>query len=306
MLTDIATTLEFATPNISDYTKIKKFLSPFSNGSMSCESTPITLLIWNGLYHQKIAFLEDMFFVSLGQNQEYFLLPFAKDQVRAVGLLKEYTKARGISLRFLAADGERFDAFKLAFGSSFSITESREDFEYLYETEQLRELSGKKFHSKRNHIRAFTKNYAWTYESMTKDNIVEFFDISDHWMKEMQNISGADEGLVVENAAIKKLLPHMEELGLKGGGIRVDGKLIAFTFGSAINENVFDIHVEKALSDYRTAYSVINREFIAHELSTFRYVNREDDMGLEGLRRAKLSYHPSILLKKYIVEEKHI
>lgn len=306
MLTDIATTLEFTDPNISDYNKIKKFLSPFADGSMSCEATPITLLMWNGLYHQKIAFLEDMFFVSLGQNQEYFLLPFAADQARAVGLLKEYTKARGIPLRFLAADGERLEAFKTFFGSTFSITESREDFEYLYETEQLRELSGKKFHSKRNHIAAFTKNNAWEYTSMKKDNIVEFFDVADRWMKDVQEIAGTDEGLIVENAAIKKLLPHMDELGLKGGGIRVDGKFIAFTFGSAINNEVFDIHVEKALPEYRTAYSVINREFIAHELSSFRYVNREDDMGLEGLRRAKLSYHPNILLKKYIVKEKQI
>lgn len=295
--------LSFATPQLSDFSTLNQYLSPFRAGSMSCEATPITLLMWNALYHQKIALFEDMLFVSLGEHQEYFLLPFAADLPRAVGILREYTAAQNIPLRFLAADGDRLDGFRAAFGDDFSITESREDFEYLYRTEKLRDLSGKKFHAKRNHISAFSKTHTWQYESLSEDNIVEFIDTSDRWMSEMQALNGEDEGLLVENVAIKRLLPQFRRLGLRGGAIRVDGKLVAFTFGSAINNEVFDIHVEKALPDYRTAYSLINREFIAHELQDFRYVNREDDMGLEGLRRAKLSYHPDILLKKYIVKE---
>lgn len=295
--------LSFATPELSDFSTLKQYLSPFRAGSMSCEATPITLLMWNALYHQKIAFFEDMLFVSLGEQQEYFLLPFAADLPYAVGLLRSYTASLGIPLRFLAADGERFDQFRAAFENEFSITESREDFEYLYQTKKLRELSGKKFHAKRNHISAFTRDHQWRYETMSKDNLVDFFDTSDQWLAAMLKTTEDTTSILVENAAMKALLPHMEELGLKGGGIRVDGSLVAMTFGSPINQEVFDIHVEKALPDYRTAYSLINREFIAHELQTYRYVNREDDMGLEGLRRAKLSYHPDILLKKYIVEE---
>lgn len=296
-------TLTFKTPDISDYDKIAKFLSPFAKDSMSCEITPMTLLIWKNYYHQKIAFLEDMMFVSLGENSEIFLLPFAKDMKKAVDILKDYTKSQNRPLVFLGAEGIRLDTFNSLFGEFFSQTESRDDFEYLYLTENLKTLSGKKFHSKRNHISAFGRAYNWSYETLTLENLPEVFEMADKWTEKMKLDTADNLSIEVENAALKEYLPHMDYLNLRGGCIRVDGKIIAFTFGSPINDFVFDIHVEKALPEFRTAYSLINREFISNELLDFKYVNREDDMGLEGLRKAKLSYHPDILLKKYVIEE---
>jgi len=295
--------LEFKTPDICDYAKIQSFLSPFANDSMSCEITPMTLLIWKNYYHQKIAFLEDMMFVSLGKNSEIFLLPFANDMEKAVNILKEYTKAQNRPLVFLGAEGIRLNTFNYIFCEDFSQNESRDDFEYLYLTENLKNLSGKKFHSKRNHISAFSRNYEWSYETLSPANLPEVFKMADKWTEEMKKITQDSLSIEVENSALKEYLPHMELLNLRGGCIRVNGEIIAFTFGSPINNSVFDIHVEKALPQFRTAYSLINREFILNELSDFKYVNREDDMGLEGLRKAKLSYHPDILLKKYLIEE---
>lgn len=295
--------LQFKTPDISDYSKITSFLTPFAEGSMSCEITPMTLLIWKNFYHQKIAFCDDMMFISLGENSEIFLLPFAQDMEKAVNILMDYTKAQNIPLIFLAAEGIRLDNFNALFCEGFSQKESRDDFEYLYLTEKLKKLSGKKFHSKRNHISAFTKAHKWSYETLTPEILPEVFKMADKWTEEMKKITEDNKSIEVENAALKEYLPHMNQLNLRGGCIRVNGKIIAFTFGSPINSKVFDVHVEKALPEYRTAYSLINREFIANELSDFKYVNREDDMGLEGLRKAKLSYHPDILLKKYVIKE---
>ena len=296
--------LEFKEPFLADYGKITEFIVPFAEESMSCEITPMTLLIWKNYYHQKIAFCDDMLFVSLGKNSEIFLLPFAKDMKKAVNILKELTKSQNRPLVFLGAEGVRLDTFNSIFSEEFSQNESREDFEYLYLTEKLKNLSGKKFHSKRNHISAFSKSYNWSYESMTTDILPEVFEMADKWTEEMKEITDDTKSIEVENKALKEYLPFMKELNLRGGCIRVDGKIIAFTFGSPINNKVFDIHVEKALPEFRTAYTLINREFILNELSDFEYVNREDDMGLEGLRKAKLSYHPDILLKKYVIKYK--
>lgn len=303
MLTENPCKLNFYTPSLNDYKKITRFLSPFTENSLSCEITPMTLLIWKNYYHQKIAFYEDMMFVSLGEKSEIFLLPFSKDMEKAVNLLKEVTKAQNRKLIFLAAEGERLDTFNSIFGEYFSQKESRDDFEYLYLTENLRNLKGKKYHSKRNHISAFSKAYNWSYERLTPSILPEVFEMADEWTAEMKQLTDDPQSIEVENIALKEYLPHMEKLNLRGGCIRVDGKIVAFTFGSPINSKVFDVHVEKALPDYRTAYSLINREFVSYELSDFRYVNREDDMGLEGLRKAKLSYHPDILLKKYVIKE---
>ena len=295
--------LDFKTPEISDYSKIIKFLSPFAKSSMSCEITPMTLLIWKNYYHQKIAFLDDMMFVSLGENSEIFLLPFANNMEKAVNILKDYTKSQNRPLVFLGAEGIRLDTFNSIFCEDFSQTESRDDFEYLYLTENLKNLSGKKFHSKRNHISTFSKNYAWSYETLSHNNLPEILKMADKWTEQMKKITEDSASIEVENSALKEYLPLMDTLNLRGGCIRVNNEIVAFTFGSPINSSVFDIHVEKALPEFRTAYSLINREFIVNELSDFKYVNREDDMGLEGLRKAKLSYHPDILLKKYVIEE---
>lgn len=295
--------LNFITPNISDYSKIVSFLEPFAKESMSCEITPMTLLIWKNYYHQKIAFLDDMMFVSLGENSEIFLLPFAHDMEKAVNILKDYTKSQNRPLIFLGAEGIRLDIFNRIFCEEFSQTESRDDFEYLYLTEKLKNLSGKKLHSKRNHISAFSKAHDWSYERLTPEILPEVFKMADKWTNEMKKLTDDPKSIEVENAALKEYLPQMQKLKLRGGCIRVNGEIVAFTFGSPINGKVFDVHVEKALPEFRTAYALINREFIAHELSDFEYVNREDDMGLEGLRKAKLSYHPDILLKKYIIKE---
>lgn len=303
MLTKIYTSLTFKEPTVLDYDFLNSFLSPFNNQSFSCEANPITLFMWKGLYNQRVAVLDDMLFISLGEKQDIFLLPFANDMKRAVDTLKGYADKNGFPLMFLGSEGTRLDTFKEYFKSDFSFEESRDDFEYIYSTEKLKTLSGKKYHSKRNHISAFTRTHNWQYETLSVNNLDEVFEMANAWADYQLTEFGYDKGVEVENKALKSLLPQMQKLKIKGGCIRVDGKIVAFTFGSPINNKIFNVQVEKALPEFRTAYSLINREFIANELPSFEYVNREDDLGLEGLRKAKLSYQPEILLKKYLIKE---
>ncbi len=302
MLNESDFSLDFKVPCLSDYEKFKSFLSPYTENAFSCEINPITLFLWKDYYKQELAFFEDLAFIKLGREEKVFLLPFGADMEKGVALLKKYCKAENIPLCFLAAEGERLDTFNSIFGEYFSQTESRDDFEYLYLAENLINLSGKAFHSKRNHISAFSKKYNWCYKSLSKEILPDIFKMSDEWLS-LASDNPEQSSLISENKAIKEILPLFENLGIKGGGIYVDNNLVAFTFGSKISDRVFDVQVEKALPQFRSAYTLINNQFVKNELSSFKYINREDDMGIEGLRKAKLSYHPEILLKKYIIKE---
>ena len=148
-----------------------------------------------------------------------------------------------------------------------------------------------------NHISAFSKKYDWHYESISESNIAAVKESARLWYGE--NTDKMNETMLCEQKGIELMLDNMQRLSIRGGAIFVDGKVVAFCLGSPINPTCFDTHIEKALSEYSGAYAVINREFAKNELSYYKYINREDDLGLEGLRKAKLSYKPSILLKKF-------
>ena len=127
----------------------------------------------------------------------------------------------------------------------------------------------------------------------------EFIAFSEKWY--IDKGEAFDEGLAAEQKALKEILSSSVGIKYKGALIRIDGKVVAVTMGSPINSKVFDIHFEKADAEYLTAYTLINREFALRELGEYEYINREDDLGIEGLRKAKLSYKPEILLEKYSI-----
>lgn len=179
---------------------------------------------------------------------------------------------------------------------AFTYQPYRDGFDYIYNTQDLIALSGRKYHGKRNHIASFQKTYHWHYEPITTANIEDCMRMNAEW--ERENLSRNPEGISEELAAVDRAFDHYFELGFTGGLIRVDGRVVAYTLGEQLTENTFCTHIEKAFADVRGAYPIINREFASHALSGYAFVNREEDMGEEGLRKAKLSYYPAILLEK--------
>ncbi len=173
----------------------------------------------------------------------------------------------------------------------------RDAFDYVYLSSDLINLTGKKFQPKRNHISYFKKNYDWQYEKITKDNIAECLSMSEKWLEQSQSDSKAD--LEKELKIIKLVFENYEALDYVGGLIRVDGEVIAYTMGEKMNDDMFCVHIEKAFYEYRGAYPMINQQFVTNELSNYMYINREDDVGLENLRKAKNSYNPVFMLEKY-------
>lgn len=285
--------MEFQKITLDNIKQLCEFLS--SPYEYSCELSPVNLLVWGGLYKNEFCIKEDILFLKSGWGENLnFSLPFG-DTKKGIEIL---TKELGSLPRIWAQQGKRFDEFAAAYWELYSINEVRDGFDYMYKSQRLITLEGKKLHSKRNHISSFTRSYEWYYEDISAENIDEVLDCADRWYSE--NNHRLDKKMETERKAIDFMLTNMNRLCISGGVIRVEDKIVAFTLGSPVNDNVYDIHIEKALPQYSTAYTVINREFAAHNLQNYEYINREDDLGIEGLRKAKLSYHPDILLKKYI------
>ena len=181
-----------------------------------------------------------------------------------------------------------------------------DEADYVYESEKLATLSGKKMHGKKNHVNRFRKEFEgrWSYESMKKENLEECFQMALKWRKE--NGCNDDTDKNAEMCVTMNALRLFEELDLKGGILRIDGKIVAFTIGEPICPDTFVVHIEKAYADVPGAYTMINQQFVEHECMDYKYVNREDDAGSEGLRKAKLSYKPVFMVEKGHVHEKEI
>lgn len=288
-----------------DFKKIefcdKEILEPFlkSGDELTCEISFVNLLIWQPLYNNSYC-IEDgiLYLKSYDENIETYSIPFGDINVGFKKLIDHCGSLPDV----WAQDGPRFKKFNELYGKYYDIYESRNEFDYIYNSSDLINLSGKKYHSKRNHISSFSKQYNWTYEDITHKNIEKVKDCAKIWYGQYEN--NLDEELKNEMYSVPLLLDNMEFLEIIGGAILVDDKVIAFTLGSAVNENVYNIHVEKALPGYEAAYTVINREFAARNLQNYKYINREDDLGIEGLRKSKLSYKPEIILPKYICTKK--
>ncbi|MBQ6884479.1 MAG: DUF2156 domain-containing protein [Clostridia bacterium] len=280
----------------------KEILSPFLQNAneLTCEISFVNLLLWQPLYNNCYC-IEDgiLYLKSYDDNIVTYSLPFGNI---AIGFKKIVEHTGKPYPDIWAQEGERFNEFKKLYGKYYDIYESRNEFDYIYNSLDLINLSGKKYHSKRNHISAFSKQFNWRYEDITSNNIELVKECAKIWYS--QNTDRMDDELKTEMQGVNLMLDNMEYLEIKGGAIIIDDKVVAFTLGSKINSQIYNIHAEKALSGYDGAYTVINREFTEKNLSGYKYINREDDLGLEGLRRSKLSYKPAILLPKYICTKK--
>lgn len=290
--------MEFKKITLGDAKLLKPFLQAIDE--RTCEISFVNLLLWQPLYNNCYC-IEDgiLYLKSYSDYVETYSLPFG-DIKTGMKKIIEYTGNPYPDI--WAQEGRRFNEFKKLYGECYDIIESRNEFDYIYNSSDLINLSGKKYHSKRNHISAFSKQFDWHYEDITKDNIELVKRCAEIWYN--QNADRMDDELKTEKHGVGLMLSNMSKLSVKGGAIVIDGEVVAFTLGSPVNDNVYNIHIEKAIKGYETAYTVINREFAARNLETYKYINREDDLGLEGLRKSKLSYHPEIILPKYICTKK--
>lgn len=212
--------------------------------------------------------------------------------------LKQYAAEHNQPLTVASVLPENISIFEEYFPNEFTVSNDEADFDYVYKAENLRELSGKKYHGKRNHLKRFYENN-WSYSVMTEKDFDECIEFAVKSYND--NNSYDDESSVAEQYAINTFLNYYNELDLMGGVIRINDKVKGFTIGSRINSDTIDIHVEKSDSEINGAYTAIMNEFAKSSSDGFAYINREEDLGIEGLRKSKRSYYPEFLIEKNTV-----
>ncbi|NLD51606.1 MAG: DUF2156 domain-containing protein [Clostridiales bacterium] len=269
----------------------------------SLEYSFSSLFIWRDIYKLYVARMGGYAIVLSNMEDPAFVFPQGTGPLLPVlQALMAYTKKRELPLRFntiLQDDRARLEAL---FPGEFEIEEIRWAFDYIYETERLATLAGRKLSSKRNHINKFMKTYRdWTFEKITQDNIEEARAMHRQWCAQV-NCAG-DPGLAEESCVVKQAFQHFFALGFDGGLLRVNGKVAAFAIGDPLNDDVYLVHIEKADNEIPGAYQMINQQFVQAFCRGYRFVNREDDTGDEGLRRAKMSYDPAYLVAKYAARQ---
>ena len=250
-----------------------------------CEVSFANLFCWAPMSQYKIAICDDTLIIGKPE-QNRFVLPIGEKVAEAVEVLKKdypHLTIRG------AAENE------LHFLEGFEISEETGFFDYIYQSEKLANLSGKKLAAKRNHINAFLASGEWHTEIITPAHANTLMEFNRRWCE-----GRCDESsLGHEMCAVLTALKNYEALGLSGLMLYKNGQLVAYSYGEPINHDTFCVHVEKADMAVRGAYQMINREFVRTFCQDYAYVNREDDAGDEGLKKAKLSYYPTEVGRKF-------
>lgn len=182
---------------------------------------------------------------------------------------------------------------------AFKVVADRDNSDYVYLSENLINLPGNRYHRKKNHLNKFIKSYEFEYQSLDQHMVDACLDLQEDWCELKDCVENQE--LFEEDLAVYEALKNHAELGFKGGAILIDSKVEAFTLGELLNHETAVIHIEKANPNIQGLYAAINQMFCAKEWQDVKYINREQDLGVEGLRKAKLSYYPDHMVEKFIL-----
>ena len=276
--------------------------SPYlqSGKSRGCEYSFANLYLWG---RQKAAVIQgQMVLFSQFNRKTVYPYPAGVGEVKPVleAIIRD-SQERGIPCRITGLDSEDMAQMDEMFPGQFRYHCDRDSYDYVYAIDDLADLKGKKYQKKRNHINRFRENFPnYTIEPITGENMSQVQQMLEQWYAQRQEADPQGD-YHMEKAAIYKALQHYEQLGLEGLVLVNEDRILAMTIGSRLTPDTYDIHFEKAIAEADTAYTVINCEFARYlrlKYPEVQFLNREDDLGIEGLRKAKLSYYPHHLVEK--------
>ncbi len=270
-------------------TAFKKFTPVIS------EFTFTNLFAWRHAYGLCLSQLGNaLLVISRGKTRTFIFDPIGPPAIKRA-TIEQCFALGGPETVFARLPQVTADLFKS--NASFRIEGDRDNFDYYYRVKDLIELKGRGYDGKRNFIKRFRESYAYEYRPLTPDSIRDCLSFKEEWCLAKDCLRS--EGLTREKEALEEMLHHFQELGVAGGMIEVNGKVEAVTLGEALNPKTFVVHMEKANGSLVGIYQAINQMFCASAAASYHYVNREQDLGVEGLRQAKESYHPCGMVKKY-------
>ena len=265
-----------------------------------CEYAFANLCFWG---RQEIAFIEGCaaIFAHVDGRSVYSYPIGSGNRREVVRLILEDAKERGIPCRIGGLTLEDREEMEQWFSQEFLLVPDRDGQDYVYDIDDLADLKGRKFQRKRNHVNRFRAVHPdYTVEPITQENLQQARDLVIHWYDYHRENGGGD--YLLEKLAIDRAFRHYEALGMDGILLKIDGETVAMTMGSFMAPHMVDVHFEKAREDIDGAYAAVNSEFaryIRAKYPDIRYLDREDDMGLEGLRKAKTSYNPHHMVEKF-------
>ena len=292
--------LKFKPIEIQDRSTFKTFLDEWQ--MESSELTFTNLFIWQKPVDIQYAIYDDVLYINmLTESPKRFFLPpiplkQEMDYTRALGTARQFMTELGLPFGVRAANTKLLQKIKECCKEFLTFEEDRNNFDYVYTAQDLIELSGNKYHGKRNHINKLLQEHACqyvTYDDSYKKQCLELYEI---WKLGRENTAN-------EEMALRAALDHMAELELKGGMLIINGRVEAFSIGERISKDMALIHIEKA-GNISGTFPYINQQFAEHAWCDVKYINREEDMGIPGLRKAKLSYNPIELIGKYTIRSK--
>ncbi len=269
-----------------------------------CERCFVDLFIWRYHYKTRICFLEGFLLIKMTPpdgGPDRYISPIGEgDLSKVLDALEEDALERRIPYRLVSVAEPMIARIETVKPGKFIFSHDSEDGDdYIYLAEKLRTLSGKKLQSKRNLVNRFKAEYEgrWSYEDITPETRKDAFEFHLKWCE--QNGCAHDREFEGETCAIIQALDNFEALGMHGGILRLDGNVIAFTLGCRATEDMYIVQIEKADHNIAGAYQMINQQFVLRNCDDVEYINREEDLGLEGLRKAKHSYYPVMRGVKY-------
>ena len=291
--------LEFVPPRIEDRGWVEELVSLTDGRGSDLAFGNIYLL--RNKYDTKICRYKNFLIRRYhGLWRTGYTFPVGEGNVReALEAIEEYAAAEKEALCFTLLTKEQKESLEELYPGRFLFSSNANDTDYVYRSQDLAELAGRNYHKKKNHVLRFNR----TYESIelrpiTRDNKEDAWTVEERWHHAHQE--NANYSQMAERNAIGEALQNLEELGFEGAVLYVEGRPAGMTISSRINKDVCDIHYEKVNDEYAVSggYSAINQMY-AKRLTGYQWINREEDIGIDGLRKAKLSYHPQLLIEKY-------